>query len=288
MNILITGASGNVGGAALTHLLKGDLSGHHLYIGSHNPGKETYDDPKIKEVRKLDFQDKRTFASAVQGIDKVFLVRPPQLADVRQYFEPFLDVLLEQQIGQIVFLSLQGADKNPITPHRKIEKAILKLQLDYVFLRPSFFMENMTTTHLKEIRDKDEIYIPAGKGKTNFIAVGDIGEVAAQVLLCSQYHKAAFELTGPKAYDYYEIAEVISKVTGRRIPYKNPSLLSFFIRKTMQGQKFGFTLIMADLYTVARFGKAAGYSEDLKALLGREGQEFEAFAWEHRESWMQG
>ena len=52
------------------------------------------------------------------------------------------------------FLSVQGAESNPIVPHHRIERAICDLGLPYTLLRPSFFMQNLTTTHLPEIRDE--------------------------------------------------------------------------------------------------------------------------------------
>ena len=69
-------------------------------------------------------------------------------------------------------------------PHAKVEKLLLEGEVDvaYTLLRCGFFMQNLTTTHLADIRDQDDIFIPAGKGKTAFIDARDIAAVAVLTL----------------------------------------------------------------------------------------------------------
>ena len=145
-------------------------------------------------------------------------------------------------------------------------------------------MQNLTTTHWKEIK-KNEIFIPAGKGKTNFVDVRDIAEVAAKVLIDDEHLNKAYELTGPEALDYYQIVEAISKQVNREIKYKNPSLFSFIIRKKREGYAIPYILVMMALYTIARLGKAAGYSPELEKLLGRPPGSLNKFASDFKEIW---
>lgn len=73
------------------------------------------------DERKLDFQDTSTFVAALDGIDTLFLMRPPQISNVKKYFHPFLDTVRTKGVHHIIFLSLQGAESTTITPHGKIE-----------------------------------------------------------------------------------------------------------------------------------------------------------------------
>ncbi len=70
------------------------------------------------------------------------------------------------------------------------------LGLAYTFLRASFFMQNLSTTHCQDIRDNDEIFIPAGIGKTSFIDVRDIAVVAVKVMTEPGHENKAYALTG--------------------------------------------------------------------------------------------
>ena len=49
-------------------------------------------------------------------------------------------------------------------------------------VRPSFFTQNLSTTHAADIRDRDQVFVPAGGGRTAFVDVLDVADVAAAAL----------------------------------------------------------------------------------------------------------
>jgi uncharacterized protein YbjT (DUF2867 family) len=271
--ILITGATGNVGREVVREL---EIKNIQFIVTGAKPN------PK-HETRQLDFTKPETYKPALAGIKQLFLVRPPALSDVKKYFVPFLDVCKELQVEHIVFLSLQGVENNSVTPHHKIEKYIQQIAIPYTFIRPSFFMQNLTTTHLAEIK-RGEIYIPAGNGKTNFIDVRDIGAVIAKVLIEQEPHLCkAYEITGEQALSYYEVAELISQQAGRKVVYKSPNIIAFYFRKRKEGIPSAFIIIMIALYTVARLGKAGGTTAEFENLMHRKPISFEQFVADNRE-----
>lgn len=287
--ILITGATGNVGLATLRELMKHpDKSRFDVVAGVRdvNTWKETVTPDKLVI---LDFTDAGTFDAALSGVGRVLLVRPPQLADVDKQFGPFIDAMKRAGVGQVVFLSLQGVENNSLTPHHKIEKLIVESELPFTFLRPSFFMQNLSTTHRDEIRLRDEIFVPAGNGRTSFVDVRDIGAVAALALTSStgeHLHKG-YELTGSEALTYGEVAAILTTTLGRKITYRDPSVLRFIWQKWRQeGTSLGFTLIMVALYTVSKLGKAAGLTKETERLLKRPPITFRQFAADYRTVWM--
>ncbi|MBO0936815.1 SDR family oxidoreductase [Fibrella sp. HMF5335] len=240
------------------------------------------------ECVRFDFANPEMFDSALTGVERVLLVRPPQLADVNLYFRPFVEAIKRSEVQQVVFLSLQGVENNPVTPHHKIEKLIVEAGIPYTFLRPSFFMQNLSTTHRAEIAHHNEIYIPAGNGRTSLIDVVDIGEVAALVLADSsgRYLNKGYELTGTEALTYAEIAQILTDVLGRKITYKDPSVLAFIWRKWhREKMPLSFVLVMVALYTVAKMGKAAGTTPTFQALTGHAPRTFRRFAEDNRQVW---
>ncbi len=291
MSILITGAGGNVGTETIKALLRlrpDSTEVTRIVAGVRDPDKSSQSFPTQPDrFVRLDFTDATTFAPALIGIDRLLLVRPPELADVERYFRPFVEALQHAHVKQVVFLSLEGVDNNSITPHYKIEKLIRDAGLSYTMLRPGFFMQNLSTTHRKEIRDRNEIFIPAGQGRTNFVDVQDIGEVAALALLNpDQHHNQAYTLTGPAALTYTDVAEILTDVLGRKITYRNPSLLAFIWRRwRVEHENFSYVLVMSALYTVARLGKAATLTTDLVRLLGHPARSFREFATDVKAVW---
>ncbi|MFO7814499.1 MAG: NmrA family NAD(P)-binding protein [Halanaerobiales bacterium] len=283
-NVLITGATGNVGYELFKKLKAIDNINIYAAGRDISKAKEIIDDDKINYV-KLDLKDESTYTKALQDIDTVFLMRPPAISKVKKYIHPFLLKMKEANIKQVVFLSLQGGDKNILVPHYRIERYIENLDLPHTFLRPSFFMQNLSTTHLKEIKEDNEIFIPAGQGKTNFIDVRDIAEVAKKVILEENHLEKGYELTGPDNLDYNQIAEIMSDILDEKIEYKNPSIFQFYKRKRSEGYSVLHIIVMIGLYSVTKFGLAAKKTDKLKQLLDREPISFEKFVRDNKEVW---
>jgi uncharacterized protein YbjT (DUF2867 family) len=273
--ILVTGASGNVGASVCLSLSRRGVAFVEAVTNQSNKTSQ----------HRLDFLDSRTFNEALEGISKVFLVRPPALAKPDQDMLPFLKACKAKQITQIVFLSLQGVEHNSITPHAKIESLIKQLELPYTFLRPSFFMQNLTMQHKNEIKEDDVLFIPAGRGKTNFIDARDIAEVAALVLSENGHNSQAYELTGETSYNYDEVATMLSEQLGRKIRYARPGFVRYLIHCLRKGMPVSFSLVTGIIYTVARLGKADHYSPEMNKLLARKPTSLAQFIAEHSDQW---
>jgi uncharacterized protein YbjT (DUF2867 family) len=289
--ILITGATGNVGAETLRELIHhSEKSQFEVIAGVRDPAKSR---PLLKvqpdQFVKLDFADTRTFASALTGVSRLLLVRPPELADVDNYFKPFIEATKHAGVRQVTFLSLQGVENNPVTPHHKIEKLIVEADLEFTFLRPSFFMQNLCTTHRDEIRLRNELFIPAGNSRTSFVDARDVAAIAALALTSqsSEHFNRGYELTGSEALTYHEIAQILTDSLGHPIVYRKPSVLQFIWQKWRREKlPLNYVLILTSLYTVARTEKAAGLMTETEQLLGRPPITFRQFATDNRSVWM--
>jgi uncharacterized protein YbjT (DUF2867 family) len=280
--ILVIGAMGNVG-TEVVH----SLAGKNIPIRAADLFPE-----KVKErfglgveAVRFDFSDPSTFADTFRGIRKVFVLRPPQISNIKRDMFPALEVAKAAGVNHMVFLSLIGIEKNKVVPHYKVEQWILSSGLDYTFLRCSFFMQNLNTTHLAEIRDRDEIYIPVGDAKTSFLDVRDIGAVAALALSSPGHEKKAYDLTGSEALDYYQVAEMFTRVLGRKITYKNPSSMKFF-RRQQKNNKLMFALVTTWLYGNTRKGMAETVTGEVMRLLGREPIRMRKYIEDYKSSWV--
>jgi uncharacterized protein YbjT (DUF2867 family) len=144
-------------------------------------------------------------------------------------------------------------------------------------IRPAFFMQNLSTTHLQDIREHDEIFVPAGNGATSFIDARDIGEATAIALTKDGHVGQAHTITGATALDYYQAAAIMTEVLGRTITYARPSGRAFAKRFRERGYPQPFITVMRGLYMVAKLGLAGGTTDELPALLGREPRTFREF-----------
>jgi len=154
-------------------------------------------------------------------------------------------------------------------------------------VRPSFFAENLTTTHLTDIRDRDEIVVPAGTGSTAFVAASDVAAVAISALLNPGAHRGrAWTPTGPESLTYARVAAILSDVLGRPIRYRRPSVVRYagHARRTL-GMPWGMVGVTTAIYTVARLGKAGGLTDDVHTVTGRDPVAFREWAEQNRRLW---
>lgn len=190
---------------------------------------------------------------------------------------PALDVALGAGVEHMALLSLQGAERLRFVPHAQLERYLEESGAGYTFLRPSFFMQNLTTTHLPELR-RGEIYVPAGGGRTSFVDVRDVAEAGAVVLTEDGHAGRAYELTGSEALTYGEVAARFTAATGREIRYADPSPLAFFRHMRARGVATGQIVVMEAIYATARLGIAGRVTPDLARLLGRAPRTVDDFA----------
>jgi len=234
----------------------------------------------------LDFTDPSTW-SAFDGVERMFLMRPPQLSNIARDMIPSLEAARSSGVRHIVLLSLQGAEHNKVVPHAKIEAWLRDSGLDWTFVRPSFFMENLSTTHRSDIADRSEIMVPAGGGRTSFVAASDVAAVAVAALLDPDAHRnVAWTPTGPEALTYATVAQTLSNVLGRKITYGKPGVLRYarHARRYLD-MPWAMVLVTSAIYTIARLGKAGGLTDDVRAVTGREPVSFDVWAREHATTW---
>ncbi len=284
--ILITGATGNVG----SEVVKGLLGAVPIRIGAFkvDAARKAFGEVPGSTFAHFDFLDSTTWKPAFAGIEKLFLVRPPALSNVKRDIAPALLAAKQAGVKHIVFLSIQGVEQNRMVPHHKIEQAILSLGFTYTFLRASFFMQNLSTTHLKEIRDDGVISVPVGKARTSFVDVRDIAAVAVHALAETGHENKSYTLTGIEALDYYQVSQTMSAELGRPIRYTNPSVIGFIHAQVAAGRALGFTLVMAGLYTITRLGNAKQVTPDVQRLLGRQSITLRQFVHDYRLCWQPG
>ncbi len=266
MPVLVTGSSGNVGRPLVDFLT---ARGADVRCADRTASRTP--DGRAENVA-FDFTDPATWEPAFRGVGTMFLVRPPALGNVRRDVLPAVAAAREAGVRHVVFLSLQGADRLRVVPHATIEAWLRSSGLDWTFVRPSFFTQNLTTTHAADIRDRDLVVVPAGSGRTAFVDTHDVAAVAAAVLLDPAAHRGlAHTVTGPEALGYAEVAATLSTILGRPIRYADPSLPRYLWHaRRVLGMPWGMAAVTAAIYTTARLGRAASLTDTVREVTGRD------------------
>jgi len=281
-NVLITGATGNVGYEVIRSLNTMD-HGLRITVGVRDLNQELSMRPEraIDKVH-FDFMDPTTYAAALRGCDTLFLLRPPAISAVKTYFAPLIAAAKVEGVKHIVFLSVQGVEKSRIIPHHRIEQLIVESGIPHTFLRPAYFMQNFTTTLRRELVERKRIFLPAGKAHFTLIDIRDIGAVAALVITApSSYLNRALELTSAAPMGFQEMADELGRVLGITITYRSPNLLAFYLAQRKDGVPAAMILVLIMLHFLPRFQQEPAVTDVVGDIIGRAPISFTQFVRDH-------
>ncbi|MCL2430279.1 MAG: NmrA family NAD(P)-binding protein [Alphaproteobacteria bacterium] len=209
--ILITGASGTVGGAVLTEVSRRGDAHRALYRSRDEAAKA----PVGTETVIGDFADPASLSTALRGVESVYLVCAP----VRELVEleaNMVDACVLAGVRRIVLSSALGAADYPKSfPswHRQVEEKLRSTSLAHCVLRPNSFMQNVLAFFAPSIRAEGAFYAALADARIAYIDVRDIGPVAADALR-GLHDGNTYELHGPDAPTSAELAAKITQHAG--------------------------------------------------------------------------
>lgn len=277
--ILVTGATGNLGRAVVTAL---KAKGIAVRAAARDPGKLAAE--VGVETVPFAYEKPATHAAALQDVDGLFLVAPPLDGQAPAKLNPVIALAQTCGVHHIVLTSALGVDAVEEAPLRKVERHLMKSSVPYTILRPNFFMENFSTGFLAPMLKQGGIFLAAADGKTSFISVADIAEVAVTAFTRGLLSKE-YNLTGPEALDHTAVAAILSKVAAKPIAYQPIPEEAMLKGMRVAGLPEGAVQYVGILYGAVRAGYTATVTQDVETVTGRKPTSFEAFARQHAAAW---
>ncbi len=257
--ILVTGATGHQGGAALRHLKEKHFPVRAMVRDPDAPGSRSLAGQGTELVRG-DFDDNNSLRSALDGAFGAYSVQTSRQqggteAEVRQGIA-MADAALRADIGHFVYSSVGSADQNTGIPHFdskfRIEEHIRGTGLPYTIVRPVYFMENWLG--MREGIERGELAGPlAPETRLQMIALDDIGEfIALAFAHPGHWHNRAVDIAGDEL-SMEEIAQAFGRAIGREVKYKQTPWEQF---EKQAGR---------EMFLMYRWFEDAGYHVDISA-----------------------
>ena len=273
--ILLTGATGRVGSAAAKALARANIPFRALV---RDPDKVAFD-PDAAEIVQGDLNDPAIVEQALQGVSRALIVmgnHPDQAKLERQ----FASLAADGGVSHLVKVSSMEAapDATATLPknHYDTEQHIASLGVDWTFLRPNYYMQNMLM-YAGSIARTNSFALPLGTAKTAMIDSRDVGEVAAVVLTGEGHAGQAYRLTGPAMMDFHEVAARMGTVLERPVSYVAQSpevfreVLGQFIQSVWQLDA------VCELFAEIAAGSLEEQHSTTADLLGRPAVDLETF-----------
>ena len=268
--ILLTGATGTIGGFLVERLVAAGGSGVRVLLR---------DEGKAPALRGLglktyvgDFHKAETLPPALAGVDRLFLL---SAADPRQVEMQGCVVEAARRAGvrHIVKLSASCAGPDLPTPikrwHYATEQQIVRSGIPYTFLRPNCFMQNMLKWS-RSIREQGYFRMPIGDALVSQVDARDIAAVAAAVLTEDGHEGRTYEITGPEALSFQEVAEHFSSALGVAIRYKRASYEECRRQMIEMGMEEWLADAVTETDRLMAAGGAAHVTDTVARVTGRE------------------
>jgi uncharacterized protein YbjT (DUF2867 family) len=269
--IAVTGATGTVGRELVRLLVE---RGQRLRVVTRDVRVAGLVFGPDVELAQADLDRPETLPAALAGADQVFLLSPTtsgQVGRERHLVAAAAVAGVGHVVKTSVFRASPSSELRLAQQHGQIEKMITGSGLEWTFLRPSFFMQNLTGQILNGI-----VCTAAEDGRVGMIDARDVAAAAATVLTTSAHSGRTYTLTGPRTVTFDEVAELVSAgETGclhRRVA---PD----WVRAAMllSGAERWFASDMARLHTMLAAGYEDLVTDDLGQLTGSQGRDVAAF-----------
>src|SRR5260221_11790196 len=215
--ILVTGASGRVGREVVREVQKTGQVFSAMYRSHAEAGKA----PVGMKTAIADFGDTASLLSALQGVDRVYLVCSP-IQELVQLEGNAIDACKESGVKKIVLNSALGAgdyDKSFPSWHRKGEDKVKASGMEFVILRPNGFMQNTITYLAPSIKAQGVFYAAMGTAKTSYIDGRDVPTLAVKTLTTDEHAGKIYEVNGSEAVTQDDLAKRIAAKSGRAVKH---------------------------------------------------------------------
>jgi uncharacterized protein YbjT (DUF2867 family) len=216
MPILVTGATGTVGGSLVRQLV---AAGHEVRAVSRTPAAARL--PRAVEVVAGDFSRPETLIPAFAGVRRMHLVAMEGYGTLSRAPE-LLELARQAGVRRLTHLGHDDesrADDDPLeAAHRGVKKAVENSGLEWTHLFPGEFMAN-TREWIGSIRAESVVRAPFGDWNSSMVHEADIAAVAMAALLDDRHVGRTYQPTGPEPVRRRDVVRMIGAAIGRPVRF---------------------------------------------------------------------
>jgi NAD(P)H dehydrogenase (quinone) len=269
--VLITGATGRSGGAAIADLLKMGISVRALVHGIDERSEKL--SAKGVEVVAGDLLNFEDISGAMQDIDTTYFCFPILIPGILKATSYFVQAARGAGVKAIVNMSQVSARReaksHAAQDHWVAEQMIDMSGIPVTHLRPTFFADWFLYVR-DGIRGYDTIALPFGNGHWAPIDSEDLGHVVSTITAApKRYEGRTIKLYGAEEYNIFEMADILSDVMGRKIKYDPVSIERFKELDTQRGDNIHFMQHVTHVAQDCIDGVFAGTNDCVEMITGQ-------------------
>jgi len=268
--IAITGVSGQLGRQVVEELLK-TVEARSVVAIVRTPAKVSDLAERGVQVRAGDYNDRAAMQQALAGVEKLLLVSSSEVGQRAVQHRNVIEAAKAAGVKLIAYTSLLHADTSPLglaEEHVATEKMLKESGVPFVLLRNGWYTENYLAS-VPAALQHGVFTGSAGAGKIASATRADYAVAAAKVLTLGSQAGKTYELAGDRGWTLAELAEEVSRQSGKTVVYQNFSEAEFKAALLGAGLPEGFAAMLANSDIGASKGGLFDDSHQLSQLIGR-------------------
>lgn len=221
-------------------------------------------------VARTSYADPGLARASLEGVTTLFMVSGAEAEDRLQQHRTFLDAAAEAGVEHVVYTSFLGAAEDCTftlgRDHWATEQHVRARGLGHTFLRDSFYLD-----FLPDLVGEDGVIRgPAGDGRVAAVTRADIARSAVAVLIDPTAHQdRTYDLTGPEALSFDEVAALLTAHTGRTVTYHDESVEEAYASRLRWPAPQWQYDAWVSTYTAIAAGELATVTDHVERLTGR-------------------
>lgn len=269
--IAVTGSTGHFGRIVIENLLERGVAAGQIVAIARNPAKAADIAARGVQVRQADYSQPESLVAALQGVEKLLFVSGSEAGQRIPQHRNVVDAARQAGVRLIAYTSILNADTTGMqlaAEHKATEEMIRASGIPFVLLRNSWYLENYTG-NLASTVEHGVLLGSADDSRLNAATRADLAVAAAAVIAGEGHENRVYELGGDVAFTLAELAEVISRESGRPVEYRNLPEDAYAQALIGFGLPEGFARVLADSDRGIARGELHTERDDLRRLLGR-------------------
>jgi uncharacterized protein YbjT (DUF2867 family) len=283
--ILVIGGRSKIGSALIGELVaKGEDVRALVRRGE---GKDSF--PDGVNAVPGDLSDQESLRAAIAGADRMFLLCGPTNDEV-QLNRNAIDVANAAGVRLLVRSSILGSDPDSdatfVRDHGEADAYLRGSSVPHALVRPNLFMQNIPENTIPSVDSDGNFYANAGDACISMVDTRDIAAVAATLLTEPGDTGHAYDVTGPEALSYHDVADKLSATLGRKVTYVDAP--DDAVAGALRGFGLGEWLVgaLVDLFRDYRRSGTDGYAarvtDTVQRLAGRPPRSLDQLLAEHQ------
>jgi uncharacterized protein YbjT (DUF2867 family) len=275
--ILVTGATGNIGGALVKMLA---AASRPVRVLARDPAKAKAAIGDPVEIVKGDLTQPETFASAFDGVEKAFFVGAA--ADgLAAIGGPFFDAAKKAGTKHVVAVSSGTILIDPPVMmgrwHLAMEERLKATGLAWTMLRPGGFASN-ALRWAGMIRTQGAVFAPHGDARSAPIDPRDIAAVGFTALTTPGHEGKSYPLTGSGVVTTREQVDIVSKAIGKATRFVEVPEEGARANMMKSGMPEVMVSAIMELVAAAARAKVPFKTDVVREITGKEARTFEDWA----------